>query len=220
MHALHPSAVSEPQNFDQLATRCANLHLTTELTRSDCEDTFLAHCPPNVSLTHVSLAFFSATPKLVKWLLVLRNATTSAFGLNSTTRRGRPDLALLRSDSRIGLLEVGPILPHSAMIGADDAHRNFRLLQSQEDASLRCKNQVAFHNTLGRVYFFFVKLLHRWIVPRVLRSTARVFKHRLPSRARPPATWPRSTRRSLDRHMRPAIQIYISTSTFIRVLNR
>jgi Protein of unknown function (DUF2867) len=160
----------------------------TELTRIDYEDTFLVHCPADVSSTDVLLAFFSSTPKIVRWLLALRDALVSAFGLKSATRRVRLDRSMLQSGSRIGLFEVGPILPHSAVIGADDAHLNFRVLLSNEDASLRCKTQVEFHNTLGRVYFFFVKPLHRWIAPLVLRSTARALEHRLPSAALPPVT--------------------------------
>lgn len=160
----------------------------TELTRIDYEDTFLVHCPADVSSTDVLLAFFSSTPKIVLWVLALRNALVSAIGLKSTVRRGRLDRSMLQSGSRIGLFEVGSILPHSAVIGADDAHLNFRVLLSNEDASLRCKTHVEFHNTLGRVYFFFVKPLHRWIVPLVLRSTARTLEHRLPSAALPPVT--------------------------------
>jgi hypothetical protein len=160
----------------------------TELTRIDYEDTFLVHCPPDATSTDVLLAFFSATPIAVRWLLALRNAVVWAFGLKSTARRGRLDRSMLHSGSRIGLFEVGPLLPHSAVIGADDAHLNFRVLLSNEDASLRCKTQVEFRNTLGRVYFFFVKPLHRWIVPLVLRSTARALEQRLPSAVRPPVT--------------------------------
>ena len=158
----------------------------TELTRIDYEDTFVVDCPPGVSSTEVLLAFFSSTPKVVRWLLALRNALVSAFALKSTARPGRLDRSTLRSGSRIGLFEVGPILPHSAVIGADDAHLDFRLLLSNEDASLRCQTQVEFHNTLGRVYFFFVKPVHRWIVPLVLRSTVRALEHRLPSAVLPP----------------------------------
>jgi hypothetical protein len=154
----------------------------TELTRIDYEDTFLVHCPADVSSTDVLFAFFSSAPKIVKYLLALRNAVVSIFGLKSTARRGTLDRPMLQSGSRIGVFEVGSILPHSAVIGADDAHLNFRVLLSNEDASLRCKTQVEFHNTLGRVYFFFVKPLHRWIVPLVLRSTARALEHRLPRR--------------------------------------
>jgi hypothetical protein len=160
----------------------------TELTRIDYEDTFLVHCPSDASSADVLLAFFSATPKLVRWLLVLRNALVSAFGLKSTARRGHLDPSMVRSGSRIGLFEVGPLLPHSVVVGADDAHLNFRVLLCNEDASLRCKTQVEFQNTLGRVYFFFVKPLHRWIVPLVLRSTARALEQRLPSAVRPPVT--------------------------------
>lgn len=161
----------------------------TDLTRIDYEDTFLVRCPPDVSSTDVLLAFFSSTPKIVEYLLTLRNAVVSVFGLKSTARRGRLDHSMLQSGSRIGLFEVGPILPHSAVIGADDAHLNFRVLLSNEDASLlRCKTQVEFHNSLGRVYFFFVKPLHRWIVPLVLRSTARALELRLPSAVLPPVT--------------------------------
>ena len=82
----------------------------TELTRIDYEDTFLVHCPPDVSSTEVLLAFFSSTPKIVRWLLTLRNALVSAFGLKSSARRGRLERSMLQSGSRIGLFEVGPIL--------------------------------------------------------------------------------------------------------------
>jgi uncharacterized protein DUF2867 len=159
-----------------------------ELTRIDYEDTFLVHCPPDVSSLDVLLAFFSSTPKIVMYLLALRNTVVSACGLKSTARHGGLDRSMLQSGSRVGLFEVGPILPHSAVIGAEDAHLHFRVLLSNEEASLPCKTQVEFHNTLGRVYFFFVKPLHRRIVPLVLRSTARALEHRLPPADLPPLT--------------------------------
>jgi hypothetical protein len=188
MHTPPPGAVLTPQTFATLRVCCAKLLDVTELTRIDYEDTFLVPCPLEVSATDVLLAFFSATPRIVECLLVLRNAAVSLLGLKSTARRRRLDPAMLRSGSRVGLFELGPIHAHSAVIGADDAHLNFRVLLSSEHTSLRCKTQVEFHNTLGRVYFFFVKPLHRFIVPLMLRSTARLLQRHVPAAVRPSAS--------------------------------
>jgi hypothetical protein len=73
-----------------------------------------AGCFPNRCVTGV----FSATPKLVRCLLVLRNAMVSAFGLKSTTRRERLAACHVALRQPHWVCSMGPILPHSAVISA------------------------------------------------------------------------------------------------------
>ena|SRR5450432_3476217 len=144
-----------------------------ELGRVDYEDTFSVHCPEGISATDVLLGFFSSTPKIVVTLMRVRNAAVSLFGLKAQRRPDRLDASMMKPGSRIGLFEVGAITTQSAVIGADDSHLNFRVFLNIQQQVLSCTTRVTFNNSLGRVYFFFVKPFHELIVPAMLRAAVR-----------------------------------------------
>ncbi len=78
---------------------------------------------------------------------------------------------MLQSGKHIGFFEIVSVTPVSAVLGADDYHLNFRVLLDIRDNVLSCKTQVHFNNALGKIYFFFVKPFHRWIVPPMLKTS-------------------------------------------------
>ena len=148
------------------------------LTRIDYQDVFSVKCPARMSTTDALLEFFNAVPSAVKILMGIRNAVVSTLGLK-TARHGRQlDTSELRTGNRVGLFEIGSITPKSAMVGADDADLDFRVLLDIQDEILNCTTEVKFNNTLGRVYFFLVKPFHRLVVPAMLKSAVRSFEDR------------------------------------------
>jgi Protein of unknown function (DUF2867) len=141
------------------------------LRRIDYEDTFFVNCPAGISSTDVLLGFFNFTPKIVTILMALRNGIVSLLGLKTGRRDSQLDASKIRTGCRVGVFEMGSITPQSAVVGADDSHLDFRVFLDIDKRTLSCKTQVKFNNSLGRVYFFFVKPFHRWIVPLMLKAS-------------------------------------------------
>jgi Protein of unknown function (DUF2867) len=143
------------------------------LTRVDYEDTFSTSCPTGISCTDVLLGFFNSTPSIVRALMGLRNAIVSLFGLKAGRHGSRLDASMIKTGGRVGFFEMGFIAPQAAIVGADDSHLNFRALLDIQNDVLSFKTQVQFNNVLGRIYFFFVKPFHRWIVPAMLKASVK-----------------------------------------------
>jgi len=144
-----------------------------ELGRIDYEDTFSVPCPAGTSAIDVLLGFFSAAPKPVRILMDIRNRMVSLFGLKTERPVRRVDVSMLQAGGRVGFFEIGSVTRDAAVVGADDAHLNFRVLLNIRDEVLSCQTRVQFNNVLGRIYFFFVRPFHRWIVPMMLKSCVR-----------------------------------------------
>jgi Protein of unknown function (DUF2867) len=146
------------------------------LARIDYEDSFSVSCPAGISSTDVLLAFFNSTPKIVKILMSLRNGIVSVLGLKTGRPVSRLDASNIRTGDRVGIFEMGSITRQSAVVGADDSHLDFRVLLDIDRSMLSCKTQVKFNNALGKVYFLFVKPIHRLIVPLMLRASVRTLE--------------------------------------------
>jgi len=142
-----------------------------EFTSSDYEDTFSVQCPPGRSMVDILFAFFSFEPFFVKALMGIRNAAMSVVGLKTERASHRLDRSMLKSGSRIGFFEIGEITSSSVVMGANDAHLNFRVIMKLQGQNLSCRTQVKFNNIFGRIYFFFVKPFHKLVVPAMLRSS-------------------------------------------------
>jgi hypothetical protein len=146
-----------------------------ELGRVDYEDVFRVACPAGTSAADVLLGFFSSPPRIVRMLMGIRNGLVSLVGLKSDPPVSQLDASMLQAGSRVGFFEIGAMTANSALFGADDSHLNFRVVLNIENEVLGCRTQVQFNNTAGRVYFFFVKPFHRFIVPMMLQAAVNMF---------------------------------------------
>lgn len=104
-------------------------------------------------------------PKPVQYLLRLRDWLVKPFGLQA--RGGFTDLIQEQNEENV-------------VFGKQDKHLAFevRLTCSPPDAYKQCQTiqittSVQFHNTLGRIYFFFIRPFHRLICRSLLKRAAR-----------------------------------------------
>jgi hypothetical protein len=147
-------------------------------SKPDYEDTFSIECPPHTLVIDVirSLSSPSSMPQFVKILMRLRNSLVSVFGLKTGDDDKPIDLSKLKAGDRVSVFEVSELTDHSALIGADDSHLDFRAILKIEENTLSCTTQVKFNNNLGRVYFFSIKPFHKIIVPALLKSSVEHLK--------------------------------------------
>ncbi len=128
----------------------------------------------------VSKAFFTAPPRWIDKLLILRNKIVSVFGLktggginerNQLIQSFRGEIG-----DQVGVFKVFERSDDEIILGEDDAHLNFRvsiLLQpkSCDKKDLIISTVVSFNNWYGKLYFLVVKPFHKLIVPAMLKST-------------------------------------------------
>lgn len=109
---------------------------------------------------------FIRFPKLVLYLLKVRDILVKPFGLQ--TGDSFVDL-IIRQDER------------ETILGASDRHLNFYVSLScssleEEKQEISIKTYVKYNNSLGKVYFFVIRLFHKFIVKGLLNRAARIWK--------------------------------------------
>jgi|GEM_PF-3146778 len=114
----------------------------------------------------VFVAFFSADPPFLRWLMRVRDQLVRPFGLHRSESYRPQPLRPAQIGQRIGLFHVLAISDQQMVIGADDRHLDIRILLSVAGpAQFRLTTQVQVHNTLGRCYMAAILPLHRRLVP-------------------------------------------------------
>lgn len=110
----------------------------------------------------------------------LRNRIVSVFGLK--TGEGRVQPTSLVPGQKVGLFRIYSVTAQEVILGEDDRHLDFRvsvLLQPLRPAAqeqtepqqvLIVSTVVRYRNVFGRIYFFFVRPVHKLIVPAMFRQ--------------------------------------------------
>jgi hypothetical protein len=142
---------------------------------ADFADAYEVMVPASArTATEIYRAITRRTPGWVDKLMWLRNQVVQPFGLKnlgvlSAVRDGEAV-----PGQRMGLFEVVSSSPHELVLQDNDKHLVVQLsvLKQAHDEvhdKLTLSTVVHIHNTLGRVYMFFVGPAHKVIAPAVVR---------------------------------------------------
>ncbi len=118
-------------------------------------------------------AFLQPGPKWLQSLLKLRDKLVSPFNLKTGADKIEGDLEFSKKKweigSQPGLFKIIDILDDEIVFGEEDKHLDFRVVMKMHktEREVKCKvsTLVKYNNSLGKVYFFFVKPFHKIIVP-------------------------------------------------------
>lgn len=103
--------------------------------------------------------------------MVFRNSIVSVFGLKTSILEQSGNRWEIGSQA--GMFKVFGKTTHEIILGDDDKHLDFRvsllLEPDKQYKRVAVTTTVKYHNWLGRCYFFFVKPIHRLIVPLTLK---------------------------------------------------
>jgi Protein of unknown function (DUF2867) len=108
-------------------------------------------------------------------LLELRNAIVRPFGLKASIDAvPSSSQGILQSGTAVGVFEVlDRRLNEEIMLGEDDKHLDYRVSIQLEREEEKCwvivSTVVKFNNWLGRAYFVPVRLVHKIVVPAMMR---------------------------------------------------
>lgn len=143
---------------------------------------FILDDPNNrISITDIGECFIGPDPKWMKRLMALRNSIVSVFGLKTSIPEQSGNCWEIGSQA--GMFKVFGKTTNEIILGDDDKHLDFRvsllLEQDKQYKRVAVTTTVMHHNWLGRCYFFFVKPIHRLIVPLTLKPKFKLLAEEL-----------------------------------------
>lgn len=136
----------------------------------DYIDTYIATVRSDCPMTAKDLfqQIFVHYPKPVLYLLQVRDWLVKSFGLQPGG--GFTDLIVEQDDNKV-------------IICKSDRHLNFQILlqcdtfnASTHQQTIKISTFVNYHNSLGRVYFFFIRPFHSFLCRRMLNRAAKIWK--------------------------------------------
>lgn len=126
------------------------------------------------------LDIVSRTPRWIDFLMNLRNKIVSKLGLKDMGALSGIDRNKPARDYRLGdqagIFKVLALHEHEAILGETDKHLDVKISVTRQDQAGRTivsvSTVVHVHNTLGRLYMFFVTPAHRIIAPATVAKLA------------------------------------------------
>lgn len=160
--------------------------LYSESTRYDYIDSYayvIVDENDRIGLLEVAQAFSKPGPKWMNGLFVLRNKIASVFKLKTpvpVVEEDSGDGDSWEVGKQAGIFKVYGRTDTEMVVGEDDKHLDIRVslfLESdcpdKREKKVTVTTVVKIHNGLGKCYFFFVKPVHRIIVPLMLKQKFR-----------------------------------------------
>ena len=159
--------------------------IKSSLRRNDYEDAFAIEIDHPVPLEELPKMFFMAFPK---WFIVLmgtREVVAKIIGLKTSegmdVKKQIKEFKGEIGDS-IALFHVLDKTEEEIMTGESDSHLDFRLSlfyrPKKEKHEIILATTVQYNNWVGKVYFFFVKPIHRLIMPVLLKRMNRLVENK------------------------------------------
>jgi len=146
----------------------------------DYEDSFqytIKVPPSQMDILAIGRAFSQPGPKWFKMLFSLRNKIAKLVHLKTPdiTTEGQQENDHWEIGKKAGIFTFYAKTEHELILGDDDKHLNFRVslfmqpaTQESSETIVTVSTVVKLNNWLGKVYFFFVKPLHRMFVPIIM----------------------------------------------------
>jgi hypothetical protein len=133
-----------------------------------------------ISIEAIVSDFTKPLPAWVDALMSLRDKIVSLVGFKTSQKERhdkQPRIVQLTVGEKMGFFTVYGRTDNEVILGEDDKHLNFRisilrdtLPNDSTKKSVAITTLVTYNNWMGPLYFFFVKPLHRLIVPAMLKK--------------------------------------------------
>ena len=126
----------------------------------------------NRSSLQIWLDHASHTPDWVNFLMRCRNKIVSSIGLKNLGHLGDLDLKKIPDDykvgDRVGIFTLLFLSDNEIILADSDKHLDVKVSvykENNESDLISISTVVHVHNFLGKLYMFFVKPMHKLIVP-------------------------------------------------------
>jgi len=136
----------------------------------DFSDTFSTTNNTN-TIEEIANLIFNYSPKWLRFLFEVRNKMVKVFGLKST----KPED--YNEDFKVGgylqFFKIDYISDNEVILGADDAHLNFRAIIYKTTAktyNIKVTTLVKFNHSGGKIYMNIIKPFHRLVIIRMIKN--------------------------------------------------
>lgn len=144
------------------------------LSTADFFDCHSVDLPPDArSPLALYLNVIARTPRWVDFLMAVRNKVVARLGLKNMGALSHIDpnkpTEAYRIGDQAGIFKLLALHENEVILGEFDKHLDVRISVAKQDSqgvtTVSVSTVVHVHNTLGRVYMFFVVPAHRVIAP-------------------------------------------------------
>lgn len=154
----------------------ASSEIARSLMGADFHDCYQLLIESNTpSALELYLNIIRKTPGWVNALMVLRNRIVPLVGLKNIGGLDKIEekpVSEYRVGDRVGIFSLRYLSENEIILGDSDKHLNVKVSvykqSNGKQHSVALSTVVHIHNTLGRVYMFFVAPAHKIIAPAVL----------------------------------------------------
>jgi len=151
--------------------------IARRLPGADFHDCYTMDTQPNqLSALEAYLKVAAITPGWVNRAMALRNRIVKLVGLKDLGLLNAIDPAKPASayqvGDRVGIFSIRYLSEQEVILGDADRHLRVELSVCKTQHAVAVSTVVHIHNTLGRIYMFFVAPAHRRIVPATLRKAS------------------------------------------------
>lgn len=153
--------------------------LTRQYLPADYVDAFTCDVVGVKKLTadELQIELWTVMPGWVNSLMKLRNTLVRPFGLQTgkTEKLAEEFRKVILNGGQVGLTSVTEKSDNETVLLLSDSHLNAYMsvivAQNGNSQTITVVTVVHYNNTLGRIYFFFVKPFHKVIVKAMLKGT-------------------------------------------------
>lgn len=144
-------------------------------------DCYAIELPPDTrSPLELYLSVVSRTPRWIDFLMKVRNRIVAQLGLKHMGALSGIDPAkpaqAYRIGDRAGIFRLLEVHEQEVILGETDKHLDVKISVTRQDkpggTTVSVSTVVHVHNTMGRVYMFFVAPAHRVIAPASVSTLA------------------------------------------------
>lgn len=151
-------------------------------SKYDYRDSFqytLNVSPGQMDMLDIGRAFSQPGPEWFKRLFDFRNRIARLFHLKTpdTDNKTQPEDYQFEIGKRTGIFTLYAKTAQELILGEDDKHLDVRIslfmhhsMEESSETVITVSTVVKINNRLGKVYFFFVKPIHRMFIPTIMRS--------------------------------------------------
>ncbi|BAK73573.1 DUF2867 domain-containing protein [Arcobacter sp. L] len=144
-------------------------NINSFISKIDFSDSYEIRLKKDDDIKNIYLKFLLNSPKLVKYLMLLRNKIMSLFGFKTEIINSN-NIKDIQLGNKVGFFNIYFINEHEIIAGEEDKHLDFLVSFYKRDTTLIVTTLVKYNNIFGKIYMTFVKPFHKIVVKNMLKN--------------------------------------------------
>lgn len=144
-------------------------NINSFISKIDFSDSYEIRLKKDDDIKNIYLKLLLNSPKLVKYLMLLRNKIMSLFGFKTEIINSN-NIKDIQVGNKVGFFNIYFINEHEIIAGEEDKHLDFLVSFYKSDTTLIVTTLVKYNNIFGKIYMTFVKPFHKIVVKNMLKN--------------------------------------------------